>query len=162
MKPTAGLRRLWSIMSRSGKHCRSLSIVVRFVNPSPRAISSIGPWPETSTCLLWNWVNIRNGLWDITTWSATICEPQCDKSVTSCEKKRYWSATLCRIMWLVCYKIKKQNVIGLLLSVKQTVIGLLQYVKQSVIGQLLSVKQAVIGLLQYVKQVVIGLLHTVE
>lgn len=36
------------------------------------AMSSTGPWPDTSTHLSWYFLNIFRGLWDIMTWSWDI------------------------------------------------------------------------------------------
>ena len=59
----------WSTTSRTGKARRMSSTVHTLVKPSCLLISWIGPWPDTRTRLLWNCLNIFNGLWAITTCS---------------------------------------------------------------------------------------------
>jgi len=69
-KNTAAFLRWWSTVSRRGKECRNVSIVVTFVKPRTAAMLSTGPWPDTRTCLSRNCRNMQSGLWDKITWSA--------------------------------------------------------------------------------------------
>lgn len=78
-------RCVWSTISNSGKAEHNLSMVVVSLKPTLenqienelldvvfvylRAISSTGPWPQINTCLEWNSVKQRMGVWAKTTCS---------------------------------------------------------------------------------------------
>ena len=83
-----------------------------------RAISSVAPWPEIRTCLLWYSVNVRIGVCARTTCSGWIYkheEESLSIASTNEEVRLQWSRELRRVVWLCpfrayrCWKRRPQG-----------------------------------------------------